>query len=64
MWAKIQLSGKNIFIDAAYILPNADPLAYEQLVSSTKEIIDQTSPVTWVSDSESPYLLRSIDGNI
>ena len=31
--AKIQLPEKNIFIGAAYIPPNADPLAYEQLVT-------------------------------
>ena len=37
VWAKIQLPEKNIFIGAAYIPPNADPLAYEQLVTSTKE---------------------------
>ena len=75
VWAKIQLTGKNIFIGAAYIPPNADPQAYEQLVTSTKEIMNQANPadnvfltgdlncpVTWVPDSENPCLLRSIDG--
>ena len=43
--AKIQMKEKNIFVGAAYIPPNADPLAYEQLATSTKEIMDQASPI-------------------
>lgn len=76
VWARLKLPGRSVYIGATYIPPNSTTSAHEQIVQSTKGVMeaadssdyvllmgDFNCPVEWLPDSENPMLLRFADGS-
>ena len=74
-WVRIQLPEYAVHLGAIYLPPGSDVSRYEQVVLSTKQVIDSSDAadrilvfgdfncvLEWMPDSEDPYFMRVSDG--
>ena len=70
-WTRIQLLDRSIFVGAVYVPPNSEAEAYNQVVKSTKGVLDIADPADylfvggdlncvadWFPDIDNPRVLR------
>ena len=71
VWTRVMTSHGALFFGATYLPPGSPPEVYDQIVSSTKSIVESCAvedhiflvgdfnrPTEWITDSEDSMLLR------
>ena len=75
-WGKIRLDEHAVFIGAVYLPPGSQQTAYMQVYNTAKDVLETANAsdvilifgdfnclVLWMSDTESPHLLRVVDAS-